>query len=89
MPNEERKKVREKLCNVMEIPKELLKSYSRITAIGNEDVWIENYKSILEYDDNLIRLGNNICIYGQGLKVEEITADDILIIGKISNIEFE
>ena len=83
MPNEERKKVREKLRNVMEIRKELLKSYSRITAISNEDVWIENYKSILEYDDNLIRLGNNICIYGQGLKVEEITADDILIIGKI------
>ena len=55
MPNEERKKVREKLRNVMEIPKELLKSYSRITAISNEDVWIENYKSILEYDDNLIR----------------------------------
>ena len=89
MPNEERKKVREKLRNVMEIPRELLKSYSRITAISNEDVWIENYKSILEYDDNLIRLVNNICIYGQGLKVEEITADDILIIGKISNIEFE
>lgn len=89
MPNEERKKVREKLRNVMEIPRELLKNYSRITAIGNEDVWIENYKSILEYDDNLIRLGNNIRIYGQGLKVEEITADDILIIGKISNIEFE
>ena len=55
MPNEERKKVREKLRNVMEIPKELLKSYSRITAIGNEDVWIENYKSILEYDDNLMK----------------------------------
>ena len=89
MSKEEKKNVREKLQTAMEIPKELLKSYSRITAIGNEDVWIENYKSILEYDDNLIRLGNNICIYGQGLKVEEITADDILIIGKISNIEFE
>ena len=48
MPNEERKKVREKLRNVMEIPRELLKSYSRITAISNEDVWIENYKSILD-----------------------------------------
>lgn len=89
MPNEERKKIREKLRNIMEIPRELLKSYPRVTAIGNEDVWIENYKSILEYDDNLIRLGNNICIYGKGLKVEEITADDILIVGKIGNIEFE
>lgn len=89
MPNEERKKMREKLRSVMEIPKELLKNYSRVTAIGGEEAWIENYKSILEYDDTLIRFGNNICVYGQNLKVEEITSDDILIIGKISNIEFE
>lgn len=89
MQNDERKNIREKLRNVMEVPKELLKNYSKITAIGSEDVWIENYKGILEYDDNVIRLCNNICIYGQNLKVSEITADDILIMGEIKNIEFE
>ena len=89
MPKEERKKIRQKFQDAMEIPKELLKEYSRVTIIGAEDIWIENYKGILEYSEDLIRLSNNICIYGQNLSVEEITSEDILIIGKIKNIEFE
>lgn len=89
MPREEKKKIREKFQAAMEFPKELLKNYSRVTVIGGEDVWIENYKSILEYSEELIRLSNNISIYGQDLSVEEISSEDILIIGKIKTIEFE
>ena len=89
MPKEERKKIRQKFQAAMEIPKELLKDYSRVTIIGGEDVWIENYKGILEYSEDMIRLSNNISIYGQDLSVEEISSEDILIIGKIKNIEFE
>lgn len=89
MPNDERKKIKQKFQTAMEIPRELLKNYSRVTIIGGEDIWIENYKSILEYSDDIIRFSNNICIYGQNLSVEEINSEDILIIGKIKNIEFE
>lgn len=89
MPKEEKKKIRLKMQAAMEIPKELLKDYSRVTIIGGEDVWIENYKSILEYSEDMIRLSNNISIYGQDLSVEEISSEDILIIGKIKTIEFE
>lgn len=89
MPKEERKKIRQKFQAAMEIPKELLKDYSRVTVIGGEDVWIENYKGIIEYSEEMIRLSNNIIIYGQSLSVEEISSEDILIIGKIKNIEFE
>lgn len=89
MPKEEKKKIRQKIQAAMEIPKELLKNYSRVTIIGGEDVWIENYKSILEYSEEFIRLSNDISIYGQNLNVAEISAEDILIIGKIKTIEFE
>ena len=89
MAREQRKKIRQKFQDVMEIPKELLKSYSRVTIVGGEDIWIENYKGILEYSEDMVRLSNNICIFGQNLSIEEITAEDILIVGKIKNIEFE
>ena len=89
MAKEEKKSIRQKFQNAFEIPKELLKNYSRITVIGGEDVWIENYKSILEYSEDIIRLGNNICIWGEELSVEEISSEDILIMGKIKSIEFE
>ena len=85
----EKKKIREKFQEAMELPKELLKDYSRVTILGAEDIWIENYQSIMEYGEEYIRFGNNIGIYGQQLTIEEITDDDILIIGTVKTIEFE
>lgn len=80
---------REKIQKALEIPVELLKNYPRITALGNESIFIENYKAIIEYEKNLIRISNNVAVYGDELNVEQITADDILIAGKIKSIEFE
>lgn len=80
---------REKLEKALEMPIELLNNYPRITVLGKESVFIENYKAIIEYEENLIRISNNVSIYGKELNVEEITADDMLVSGKIKSIEFE
>ena len=73
----------------LHLPKDITRGAFILTAIGNKEMYIENYKGILEYSEEIIRLANDICIYGQNLSVEEITSEDILIIGKINNIEFE
>jgi sporulation protein YqfC len=83
------KKVKEKFNQILELPKELLLDLPRITLLGSEQVLVENYKGITEYEQNLIRLNNCINIYGKKLNVEEITVDDILITGRITSIEFE
>ena len=80
---------REKLEKALEMPIELLNNYPRITVLGKESVFIENYKAIIEYEENLIRISNNVSIYGKEWNVEEITADDMLVSGKIKTIEFE
>lgn len=86
---ESEKRIKEKFLDMMELPKELLKDVSRITLLGNEDILVENYKGIIEYEENIIRLNNGINIFGTNLNVEEITDVDIFITGKISNVEFE
>ena len=83
------KKVREKMGQILDMPLDMIKDYSRMTVIGNESILIENYKGIIEYEDSIIRLSNNICIFGNKLFIEEITDDEILITGDIKNIEFE
>ena len=83
------KKVKEKFTDMMELPKELLLNISRITILGNEDLFVENYKGITEYDDNIIRLNNGIVVYGEKLNVDEITDSEILITGRINNVEFD
>lgn len=86
---EKERRIKEKFLDMMELPKELLKDVSRITLLGNEDILVENYKGIIEYEENIIRLNNGINVFGTNLNVEEITEADIFITGKINNVEFE
>ena len=91
MPKKEKKRnnVRERFGQILDMPLDMIKGCSRMTVIGNESVLIENYNGIIEYEENVIRLSNSINIFGSSLNIEEITDDDILITGKIRNVEFE
>lgn len=81
--------IKNKIQTALELPAEMLCDTYRITAVGNKNLIIENYKSIIEYETNIIRLSNGICIMGESLVVGEITTDEIIIEGTIKNIEFE
>lgn len=87
-----RKKEASKLERILEIPEELSTDRPKITMMGFEQVFIENHKGILEYQDYFIRLNTYIGIIninGFNLKLEEMTSDDILVTGKIDSIDFE
>ncbi len=79
--------IREKIERALEMPLELLKNIPRVTLIGNENVLIENYKSIVEYEKNIIRVSNNVCILGEELNVSELSAEELIVTGKIKSIE--
>ena len=81
-----------KLDSILEIPREVASSDIKITVNGFDDIYIENYKNILEYQDILIKINTfegAITIYGFNLKIEQMTDEDIKVIGKIDAIEFE
>lgn len=87
-----KKKEASKLERILEIPEELSTDRPKITMMGFEQVFIENHKGILEYQDYFIRLNTYIGIIninGFNLKLEEMTTDDILVTGKIDSIDFE
>ena len=81
-----------KLDNLLEFPREVASSDVKITIIGFDEILIENYKNILEYQDILVKLNTfegAITIYGFNLKLEQMTDEDIKVKGKIDSIEFE
>lgn len=88
-----RKKVAQnKINNLLEIPQEVSSNIPKVTITGFEQILIENYKTILEYQDFYIRLSTEIGILninGFGLDLKEMTSDDLLITGKIDSIDFE
>lgn len=80
------------LDKVLEMPKEISSNEPKITILGFNQMLIENYKGILEYQEFFIRLNTYIGIIninGFNLNLSEMTTDDILITGKIESVDFE
>ena len=81
-----------RLSKVLEMPEEIISTVPKVTTLGFEKLLVENYKNILEYQEFFIRINTSIGIIninGLGLKMGEMTTDDIVIEGKIDSIDFE
>lgn len=87
-----RKQKENKLESLLELPKEIITNQPKITIIGFEEMLIENYKGILEYENFYIRLATYIGIIninGFNLKLNQMKEDTILVTGKIDSIDLE
>ena len=92
MRKQRRVKKQNRFEELLEIPKEISSEKPKLTVMGFEELLVENYKAILEYQDFYIRLNTEIGIIninGFGLDLKEMTTDDLLITGKIDSIDFE
>lgn len=79
------------LFEKLQLPKDITRGAFILTAIGNEEMYIENYRGILEYTMNCIRIqGKNTCILieGKNLKIDHYTEEDMLIKGHIFSIQY-
>ena len=76
----------------LEIPTEVISNVPKITVTGFDEVLIENFKGILEYEDYFARISTSIGIIninGFNLKLNQMTDDDILVSGRIESLDFE
>lgn len=87
-----RKKALRKIDDILEMPKEICSNEPKLTITGFEELIIENYKGILEYEDYYIRINTYIGIIninGFNLKLEKMTEDDLKIMGRIESLDIE
>ena len=83
--------VTSKITSALELPKEVMMNLPLITLIGKEDITVENYKSLLEYSEERIRINTSagiLRIEGKKLVLKQITSDNIVIAGNIGKLEF-
>ena len=83
---------RKRFNDILEIPKEIYTNIPNFIITGFEDMIIENYKGIIEYEDYYVRVNTYIGIvniHGFNLRLDKMTEDNIKIIGKIESIEIE
>lgn len=92
MSKYKRKSMRNKINRVLQVPEEVNLKIPKLTILKFEEILIENYKGILEYQDFFIRVQTYIGIIninGYHLSLDEMTSDDIIVKGKIDSIDFE
>jgi sporulation protein YqfC len=90
MPRAKRGKNR--FGEILEMPKEVYTNVPKLTVVGFEEMIIENYKSILEYEEFFVRINTHMGILninGFNLNLEKMTNDDIKITGTIESIDLE
>lgn len=81
-----------RINRVLEVPEEVSLKVPKVTILKFEQVLIENYKGILEYQDFFVRIQTYIGIIninGFKLTMEEMTTDDLIVKGKIESVDFE
>ena len=81
-----------RINDILEIPKEVYSNEPKLIITGFNEMIIENYKGILEYEDYYIKINTyigSININGFNLKLEKMTEDNIKIIGKIESFDIE
>ena len=86
------RKIKNRFESILEMPKEVYTNLPKLTVVGFEQMIIENYKSILEYEEFFVRINTYIGVIninGFNLNLEKMTNDDIKITGTIESIDLE
>ncbi len=87
----EKPTLRERMADELNVSKEMILDVPKMVFIGDREVVVENYKSIVEYTETKIVLEANprgLRFLGQGLEIKSITREMLFITGKITKLEF-
>lgn len=83
---------RESLAEGLELPKDVSCGMVIVTVTGRRSLVLEHYQGIIAFDDDCIRIRTkecNVCIFGDRLKVDYYTNEEMKIIGVIRQISYE
>lgn len=81
----------DQLSEVAKIPKDVMLGYPIISVVGVQEMTIQNYRGILEFNSTCIRVSNKICqikIEGESLDIPYYQNDEMKITGRIYRIEY-
>ncbi len=83
--------IKKELSRTFEIPEEVVLDIPLISFKGREEAVIENYRGIIEYSTEKMRINTAsgvLKVTGDDLIIKCLDADNIVIAGKINSAEF-
>ena len=90
--SEEDETIMEVVSKKLGLPSDILAGAPIITAIGRNEMVIENYKNIIEYNGNVIKVQTKLCrilIEGVNLNILYFNNDEMKITGIFHSIYYK
>ncbi|MDO5291852.1 MAG: YabP/YqfC family sporulation protein [bacterium] len=87
----EKRSMTESISKKLDIPQDIIAGAPILVATGKTHLTLENFKSILEYNGNLIRIQTKNCrisIEGKRLNIDYFTNEEMRISGLIELIRY-
>ena len=89
---ETRQQLKTKVADMTNMPKDVVLGVPVLTMTGQEELYIENYRGILEYTETFIRVQTkigNLQVVGQNLRIAYYMNDEMKINGLIKEIKYQ
>lgn len=83
--------LRKHMAEALELPSEIVLDLPLLSLIGREEITIENYKGILEYGEETVRISTAagvVRLRGSGFCLKRLSAECIVVTGCIAGVEF-
>jgi sporulation protein YqfC len=83
--------VKKLAADMLEVPKDSVLNVPRITLIGGLQLYVENFQSVIEFRDDLLRLAlskGELHVFGERLVIKTILPTEVVIEGTISGIKY-
>lgn len=80
-----------RICEALELPEEAVRNCSNIEIVSNCCATVEGCKSVMEYDESVIKLNLgkvSVKFCGSGLTIKSLTAQQAMLEGEIISVEF-
>ena len=82
---------KERAADALKLPKDLTLGAVIMTITGKHEAYVENYMSLIEYTECLIRIQTRTCkleIHGAHLYIAYYTNDEMKITGEIQEVKY-
>jgi sporulation protein YqfC len=83
--------IKKKITAMLDLPKEIVLNLPMVSMIGFEEFTLENYKGIVEYTEEKMRISTAsgiLKLEGKKMCLKQITAENITITGRITKFEY-
>jgi len=83
--------LKKNIVGALELPKAVALNLPLVSLVGHEELNVENYKGIIEYTDERIRLKTTagiLKVEGRKMLLGQITSESVCVTGTILKVEF-